>query len=149
MAILNEKSKNAFLYLTIAAIIILVIFLIYIFQVNHKYNIDDNAMWSNLFKNAGFNSTEILNITHDDDTWYYKGLSTCVGYGNSQGSLTSHGSHLGASHGSLKTRCTKSDYYCGGGDIVGTPKQQVQAVKDAILNGGEHILCPRIYYALQ
>jgi hypothetical protein len=132
MGILNENSKNSFIYLTVAAIIILIIFLIYIFQVNHKYDIDDNTFWSKLFKNAGFSASEILNITHDDDTWYYNGLSTCVAYSNNP-----------------NTKCKKSDYYCPGKNIVGTPQQQVEAVRDAINNNGEHILCPRIYYAFQ
>jgi len=68
-------------------------------------------------------------VTHDDDMWFYKGVSTCVQY-----------------NGNFEEECDKSVGVCAGGTTYGNYIQQTNAVKRAARNSGVHPRCPLVYY---
>lgn len=126
----KEKGIRAHSYLFIIGIIALSLFLIYIFLFEHKTDINDNTLWFDNFKKHGLRADQISHITHDDSTWYYKGISTCVGYGD------------------WNDKCQKHENYCAGNDTFGNATQQVSALIMAIKNGGVHPECPLLSFSI-
>lgn len=111
-------------YLWLAAILFIILFLGYVYWFDHKEFIDDTH-WKSLFEKVGLGK-EIYNIKHDNDSWYYKGKSLCVGY-NEENMV-----------------CPNYETYCSGGETYGSAKEQVDAVLMAIKNK-THPDCPIIY----
>lgn len=115
-----------------AVAIILFFLVIYGFYYDHKEYINDDSNpnsqeWIDNFKKAGAPEQIIDDITHDDDTWYYQGSSTCVGYGD------------------WDDMCPRHEVFCGGGKKMGNANQQALSVMDALRNGGRHPECPLLY----
>jgi len=120
-----EASVRAHGYLFLAALIILIIFLVYVYLSNHRTEISQNNLWQEVFQKVKLNPED---LTHDDTTWYFQGRPTCVAYG-----------------GSFEAKCPRFENYCAGGGTYGDPVNQALAIKKAIENGGEHPLCPLVY----
>lgn len=127
MTPLSESSQKAHLYLCIAAFLLLLVFMCYVYICEHRRYISKNELWSKTFLESGLNKETINHLSHDDDTWYYKDKSTCVGYGNEE------------------EPCKRHESVCTGGKYYGTAKEQAHAIVLALNNGGEHALCPLIY----
>ena len=139
---LQLYNKEAHKYFFIASFILFIIFLLYVYFCEHKRGIVDNDLWEEAFLKAGFTETELDNIVHDDSLWYYrqgrhpissdennsKYYPTCVAYSSN-----------------FKDKCSPYEHYCAGDETYGDPIQQAKAVKKAVENGGEHVLCPLIY----
>ena len=123
----SESSVGAHRYLFIAGFIVLVAFLIYGFWCDHKEPIDMDPVWITSFKKQNLSTEQIDSITHDNGTWYYNGVSTCVGYGD------------------WNDKCPRHENYCEGGKVIGDSDMQAKAVSEAIRNGGQHPMCPLIY----
>lgn len=125
-------NRQAHFYVIIACVILGFFFVVYGFVYDHKEHIttSDNpnkVMWTKTFVDQGMPEAIIDDISHDEDTWYYNGISTCVAYGD------------------WNDRCIRNEVYCGGKNVVGTPEQQAQAVVEALRNGGMHPMCPLLY----
>jgi hypothetical protein len=127
--ILSEKGKYAHACLCVAGIVLLIVVLIYVYICEHKVGILDSEVWKKAFEDHGLGK-EIEHITHDDEMWYHNEVSTCVAY---RGSVND------------SKACNRSDKFCSGGKTYGNYDQQVLAIKEALMNGGEHPLCPLIY----
>lgn len=110
--------------LWIATIIFIILFTGYIYWYDHKEFIDETH-WKRRFEKEGLKN--IYDVRHDNDSWFYKGKSTCVGY--SEENMV----------------CPEYETHCAGGETYGTYDQQVKSVLDSIKNGGTHIDCPLIY----
>ena len=123
----SETGLKAHLYLWIAGIVCIILFLGYIFWFDHKENIDGNPIWEREFQNVGLTLEQINDITHDDSMWYYQRVATCVGYG------------------SPRDQCPRYESYCAGGNTFSSFSEQAEAVKNAIMKGGIHQDCPLIY----
>ena len=115
-------------YLFLAALILFILFVIYVYVCNHKVDVSSNLLWTEAFTGVGISAAMIDLATHDDSMWYYEGYPTCVAYG-----------------GDFSRKCLPHEHYCSGGSVYGTPDQQASAIKDALQNGGEHPQCPLIY----
>lgn len=127
-------------YLFIATVILLICILIYVYFGHHKTQISSSKYYINKIKNndvlkklEGY----IKDISHDNDVWYYKGMSTCVGYSNDTDETSA-------------SACPYYEVYCAGKNGIhgtyGTHIQQLLAVYDAIQNNdGVHKDCPLIY----
>lgn len=106
-------------------------FLIYVYVCEHKVEIDDDEDWVYAFTSAGVPRDHIRFITHDTDVWYYRGINTCVAFGD------------------FEDDCDYREAVCSVGNPpetkFGSRKQQAETVFSAIVNGGEHPLCPLIY----
>lgn len=105
---------------------------VYGFYYDHKEYINDPSNpnmqeWMDSFHSVGAPDPIIDDITHDDDTWYYRGSSTCVGYGD------------------WSDECPRHEVYCGGDKKMGDSKAQAKAVLEALKNGGKHPECPLMY----
>jgi len=125
--VLTESGLTAHTYLWIAGVIAILMFMVYVFICEHEMRIDQNEVWIGRFLRAGVSTSEIVHITHDYSVWYYKGLGTCVAYGD------------------WNDKCERSEYWCAGGGVVGDGDAQARAVKVAIDNGsGYHPMCPLI-----
>src|SRR5947207_2319773 len=99
------------------SIILLVLFMGYVFFAPHLIPI--NNYWKTKFTQAGLTNIQTNKLSHDDDMWFYDGISTCVCYGD------------------------YSKGKCIGKDV----NSQIQAVVQAVTHdGGEHRLCPMFYY---
>lgn len=131
--VLTESSTQAHLYLALAALLLLSLFIVFIYAVKKRSNIDTDDAWIRTFREAGISDSDISLITHDDNVWYYKDQSTCIGYGDTE------------------EDCPAYENYCAGGTsngvryTYGTLKQQAQAIKQSIDAGGQHGECPLIY----
>ena len=125
--ILQETSLQAQIYLWCAGFLLFSAILFY-FLLNDNSSAGESDIWSEEFSNLGVKNINIDDISHDDDIWYYQKIPTCVAYEGSE----------------YNKACNKNIAYCGGGDTIGTPKQQVVAVLEAIQNGGQHNMCPLI-----
>lgn len=112
------------LTLYVCSLSLLLLFVLYIFLYDHKKSISDDQIWLESFSKVGIDPQD---MTHDDTTWYYRRISTCVGYGD------------------WNDQCPKYENYCSSNKKFGTPSQQALAIKEALLNGGTHELCPLIY----
>lgn len=126
----QETGLLAHLYLYIIGIVALSLFLIYGFVYDHKTGITDHehqSEWVSNFKKHGLTDEQIRDIQHDDNVWYYQGVSVCVGYGDE------------------KEECPKHETVCSGGDTFGNVSQQTVSVVLAIQKGGKHPECPLIY----
>ena len=131
--VLTESTPRAHLYLALAAVILLSLFIVFIYLVKKRSTVDTDDAWIRTFREAGLSDADIAEISHDDHVWYYKGNSTCIGYGD------------------VEEECPIYQNYCAGGTkdgvnyTFGTLRQQASAIKQAILNGGQHSECPLIY----
>jgi len=121
-------------YVIIAAAIMLFFVVVYGFVYDHKEHITmsthpNSAEWLESFRKIGVHALVAEDISHDDDMWYFKGASLCVGYGD------------------WTDRCKRHEAYCGGdsGKFVGTMDQQTRAIAEALKNGGVHPKCPLLY----
>lgn len=123
----REGSIVAHSYFWTAAIVFLILFMGYIFWFDHKEGIDESDLWVPLLEKKGLTPKQIRKLSHDDSTWYYKRLSTCVGFG------------------SPNEHCNKSENYCVGGDTFGSYEKQAEEVIVALSNNGIHPHCPLIY----
>lgn len=121
-----SRSLEAHTYLFIAISIVLLIFLIYVYLSEHKRDIKENKVFRKVFSDLGLDSNM---VTHDDSVWFYKGFPTCVGYGDPEDD------------------CPYFENFCAGDNFsFGSYKQQAEAIKEAVLEGGgEHPSCPLIY----
>ena len=126
--VLAEIGTIAHGYLFIAGVIMLIMFLSYVYLYDHKTFIEGHDMWEKAFLKVGTDKNKIQDITHDDNMWYYKGVSTCV-----------------AHSGDFSGLCHRYENYCSGGDRYGDDISQAKAVKEALEDGGEHPMCPLIY----
>lgn len=116
----------------LAGMVMLFFLMVYGFHYDHKEHINDEAHpnseeWMKNFLKAGIPTEISDDITHDDDTWYYNGSSTCVGYGD------------------WNDKCPRHEVYCGGGKKIGSISQQAASVYQALKNGGRHPKCPLMY----
>lgn len=128
--ILTESGLIAHKYFYVVGVVLLILFLIYVFFYNHITEVDTkNDVWYREFTNVGLTDKQIHDLTHDDNVWYYQGISTCVGYGD------------------WNEMCPKNETYCAGkeGDTFGDAKRQAYALRFAISKGGEHPDCPLVY----
>ena len=123
----KETGLKAHLYLWIAAIVSIILFLGYIFWFDHKENINGRTHWEKEFENVGLTKEQREDISHDDSMWYYQRVATCVGYGPSN------------------AECPRFESYCAGGITFGESSLQAKAVSEAIKKGGIHEDCPLIY----
>jgi len=122
--ILQESNMYAHTVLWCAGFVLL--FIIFLHLILRSPNeVGDN--YKDDFIKQGISQSDIESLSHDDEIWYYKNIPTCVAYA-----------------GKYTKKCNKNTTYCGGGDIVGTPSQQAQAILQAIKNDGIHPLCPLI-----
>lgn len=150
----KETGLEPHLYLWIAGLVFLVLYIGYIFWFEHKESID-GSFWVEKFKKAGLNSKEINDITHDDSMWYYQRIATCVGYGSPLDTFNSSSSNgspnaldslgIPSPNGSPSGECPKYESFCPGGHTFGTAEDQVREVIAAIRKGGVHEDCPLIY----
>jgi hypothetical protein len=130
--VLRENGILAHFYLILAALILFILFYIYGFWYDHKTQIwgvgdRSNVSWVDTFRKVGVPDSKIKNLTHDDDTWYYNKMSTCVGYGEKE------------------EPCPRHEAYCAGGKIMGDQVQQALEVASALSHGGQHPKCPLIH----
>ncbi len=117
-------------YILGAAIVLLILFLVYAFVIDHKVDISDDFSpdgWTVNLKKVGLSEEQISKIQHDDTAWYYDGTALCVGYGDND------------------ELCPRSENYCAGGKTFGTIAQQAKAIKEAIDSNREHKMCPLLY----
>jgi hypothetical protein len=115
-------------YLFIASSIVLLLYLGYVFWYDHKYTVNSDD-FEDLFKKYGLVNEQISNIKHDDDVWYYKNKSTCIGYSSDS-----------------REACPKFQWVCIGGGTFGTLKDQIYEVAKLIKSGTTtHPECPLIY----
>ncbi len=123
-----KPFSKKYLYLFLAVFIILIIFLIYVFIYDHKSDVI--GFWKDAFKKIGLSDKQINDVSHDDDVWYYKNTSTCVGYSEDFNKV-----------------CPKHEVVCDENLTYGGGVSQAMRVKDSIFlgNEGEHKLCPLIY----
>lgn len=126
--ILSESGKTAHLYLFIAGVVGLLMFIIYVYIYDHHNHIETNAFWRDALKKAGISEEDIKHITHDGDTWHHRRKNLCV-----------------AHSGDFEEACSKHHNFCSGGDTSGTADEQAQNIFIALKNEGEHPLCPLIY----
>nr|QBK86300.1 MAG: hypothetical protein LCMAC102_00950 [Marseillevirus LCMAC102] len=126
--ILTETGIQAHSYLFVVGIVSLIMFLVYVYICEHKTNIEGNGVWEDIFQHIGMTPTQISELSHDDTTWYYQKISTCVAYNEN-----------------FSGRCQKHESFCAGGEFFGDVLTQAKAVKLAIDKGGEHPSCPLIY----
>ena len=122
MASIKNKSH---IYLFIFGVVLFIAFLIYIYVCEHKFLIEHNNIWKNAFSRNGVPLSQIKDIYHDDNMWYYKRRPTCVGYSEKH-----------------SKKCNNYENYCSDHNKYGKEDQQVLSVKKAISNGGEHPKCP-------
>ncbi|HMP28060.1 MAG TPA: hypothetical protein PKD85_00585 [Saprospiraceae bacterium] len=115
-------------YLFIAGAIVLLLYLGYVFWYDHKNEVTDKDLHE-LFKKYGLTDTQIADIKHDDDVWYYKNKSTCIGYSSDP-----------------REACPKFQWVCLGDRTFGNLKEQIYAISQLIKNGMDsHPDCPLIY----
>lgn len=126
--VLREDSLVAHKYLFCSIVIIFIFFLLYVYCTDHRDYIEIDNIWTTAFSKAGLSPQEIENISHDGTHWYYKGVSTCVGYGD------------------WDEECPMSEAFCSSPSkaVYGNPDDQATAVTRAIRNNGIHELCPLI-----
>jgi hypothetical protein len=127
--ILQESGLIAHTYLVCLVILLLLIFIFYLYTKHKKY-IRWNNQWNKIFHKVGLSANQIKQLSHDDNVWYYQGVSTCVGYGD------------------WENKCDTSLSVCSGGDTYGKPLQQAISIKKSIDKGGEHDLCPLLYRSI-
>jgi hypothetical protein len=122
--------------LILGGLILLGMFLVYGFIAKHQRHIHHDSAWTDTFKKFGVDPS---GITHDEDTWYYNGKTTCVAYGPSS---------LGQDPGGKgPDGCNQSESFCSGGfGKYGSMEEQAKAVADAIHGTGLHSGCPIIYF---
>lgn len=128
---LTENSLKSHFYLYIAGIVLFILFLGYVFWYDHKTNIDEGDDFVKIFKKEGLSDDQISQIRHDDDVWYYKGKSTCIGYSSDS-----------------KEHCPYFQSVCTGKDsrTFGTIDEQIKEVAKIIKKGDDqHPDCPLIY----
>jgi len=118
-------GNRVHIFLWLAGILLFLFFIGYVFLYDHKEGIANSEIWDNEFRRVGINPED---MSHDDSTWYYKRLSTCVGYG-----------------GEWEQECPRHENYCSGGKTFGDAKNQVKAIVEALKNRGTHPGCPLIY----
>ena len=114
-------------FLVVLAVVLLITFLIYVFVVEHKTNVEGNDLWQIAFRKVGLTKDQIADLTHDDEMWYYQGVSTCINYGD------------------WDDTCPKHEGVCAGGDTYGNAMQQAAEIRLALQKGGVHPGCPLIY----
>ena len=118
-------------YLVCLALIMLFVFLGYVFLSEHKYHVDNDPFWIELFEKNGLSKKELSKITHDENVWYHNNKSTCVGFGEPN------------------NKCILSDQVCCGGLSTQTFGDYTDQVKAVILSisseGGKHPDCPLLY----
>lgn len=113
-------------YLFIAGLVLFILYIGYIFWYDHKMDIEN---FESLFKKEGLTDKEINEIKHDDDVWYYKNRSTCIGYSSNS-----------------NEPCPKFQWVCIGGKTFGTIENQIKEVSKLIKNNkSQHPDCPLIY----
>ncbi len=116
-------------YFIIAAGVMLFFLIVYGFWYDHKEPVSDDPEWVLAFQKAGIPPALIDDLTHDDDAWYYNGVSTCVGYGD------------------WDDTGKRFEVVCAGADgkKIGTNIEQGAAIMVALRNGGVHPDCPLQY----
>ena len=110
-------------YLVIIAFIMLILTYIYIYVKLKRVKLNEQE--KNILESYGVFNTD--DVTHDDDMWYYKDVSTCVGYGKE------------------KDKCLPHERVCGDENTYGNIRKQLLEVYKSILNKGKHEACPLIY----
>ena len=110
--------------LLICVVGILIVLCTFFFQ-SQVDNISENDGWISLFSVK--EDINLADISHDEEMWYYKGKSTCVGFGE------------------IDQNCKRNECYCSGKGTYGSPKKQVKMVIKAIENDGLHPMCPLLY----
>jgi hypothetical protein len=123
----TDTGLTAHFYLFIAGVVVIILFFGYAFWYDHKKQFEDHNI-DKIFKRYGLSEEQISNISHDDDMWYYKRKSTCVGYSSIPDEL-----------------CPKFQEVCVGGKTFGNLEDQIREVVKAIKIGGLHEDCPLIY----
>ncbi len=124
----SEKGVTAHLYLFIAGVVALILFITYAFVYDHKEKIYGDEQWEKALTKAGLSDAEIEKISHDEDVWYYGGVSTCVSYGD------------------WKDRCKKFEAVCAGkGEVYGSADQQAEEIAKALDHEGVHPECPLVF----
>lgn len=121
-------------YLFIFSIILLIVCIIYIYITEHKVSIEDNE-WMEAFNKVGISHDDRKYMEHDSDVWFYKGVNTCVGYGD------------------FNDSCNFRFSVCSGIDndkpVFGDRGEQAREIKRAIdsikMKGESHPDCPIIY----
>lgn len=123
----TEFGLKPHFYLYIAAFVVMILYMGYAFWYEHKSRMMGDL--ESLFKKEGLTDAQIDNIKHDDDVWYYKDKSTCIGYSSDE-----------------RDPCPKFQSVCLGDTTYGSIDQQVQEVSNLIKKGlNAHPLCPLIY----
>jgi hypothetical protein len=120
-------KHNPHLYFLVGGCILFIFFIIYGFWFDHKEPILFDTEWRSEFKKAGVPDPIIDGLAHDDTTWYYDDVSTCVAYGD------------------WDDKCPRHENYCAGGMNIGDRYGQAREVYAALKNGGQHVKCPLIY----
>lgn len=112
------------LYLWLGGVLLFTFFMGYAFWYDHKERINNSQEWVTAFTSVGINPRD---MAHDEGVWYYKGRSTCVGYGD------------------WNDECPRHECYCAGGKTFGDSITQARAIKKALESGGTHQGCPLMY----
>lgn len=118
-----ESSSKAHLYLWMGAFLLFIIFCVYVFVAERRENIQLSPSWTKIFKEVGISDDDMKHIEHDDTHWYYKGSSTCVGFGQ-EGEV-----------------CPRSEAVCSD-QKYGNMYEQALLVAEAIFEGGISPKCP-------
>jgi len=120
-------ESHKFLYT--GAILLFMLYVWYAFVYERKINIcDQPSRWRANLLGANVRKRNVCDISHDDDMWYYKGKSTCVGYGKP------------------REKCNWRERVCAGGHTMGSYMSQAREVAKAITSkGGMHRECPLVY----
>ena len=124
----TEISLVAHCYLFIAGLILIILYMGYVFWYDHKKDMTEGD-FDVLFSKEGLSQEQIENIKHDDDVWYYKDMSTCIGYSSDP-----------------REACPKFQNVCMGGKTFGLLETQIKEVSNLIKSGLiQHPACPLIY----
>ena len=116
------------IYLFVCVLILFAGFCIYTFIHDHKRSIEYNSNIYQLFKNHNLTNEQISYISHDDDIWYYKGESLCVGFGVNKNSKCNHMISVCLGEFSNTTKnATKNTYY-----TTDSIEKQCQIISDII-----------------
>jgi len=106
----------------IIGVIFLLILICYTYVNEHRVDLNKDH-WRGLFK---YHESIVDDISHDEYMWYYKGKSTCVGFGEPD------------------TECSRSQSTCAGASVYGDFSTQAREVERAITNDGIHPDCPTL-----
>lgn len=115
---------NSHTIIWFAALILFLIFFMYVYFVNHRDHVVNDEI-INAFLKAGLTQSQINDLTYDAEVWYYKGDQTCVSYGGTVGEW-----------------CDPSNFVCDNFNKTGDFDFQGRQLKLALDNGGMNPNCP-------